>query len=207
MPFLKEIETGYGPLAVWSLTDSLTDLENLCQLNDKDRQTYLTFKAEKRKKEFLASRILIQKLLGRDACINYNAHGKPYLDNKLHISISHSSDFVVVFVSKEKIGIDVERKDRNIDKIATRFLHSEEQKEIDQQKFSGIAKTIYWCAKEAIFKCTEDAGIQFNEDIRIDPFGLEEEGRFTAKLKNRHNYTLEYLNLQNNIVVYCVEIP
>ena len=44
----------------------------------------------------------------KDFRVFYTKNGKPYLNNDIYISISHSDNLVVVAFSKEEIGIDLE---------------------------------------------------------------------------------------------------
>lgn len=79
--------------------------------------------------------------------------GKPYLkDIPFYISISHSDDLVAVAISKNQIGIDIEKlKDRDL-KICRKVCT---QKEILlMENSSNPTKEFYkiWTAKEAYFK-------------------------------------------------------
>ncbi len=210
MPFEKQISTSLGPIGIWKLSEPSEKLLELSSLSVSDRQSFTRFTSERRKKEFLATRILLDKLDKKKHQIIYDEEsGKPSLKNSLiNISISHSADFVTVMLSEKRIGIDIEQTTRNIDRVATRFLHPDEQKFIsalhDQQK----AKTLFWAAKEAIFKCTDVQGIEFNEQIIITPFELSDEGSFSGyfkQIEKKINYRLYYSFLVNNVLVFCVE--
>lgn len=209
MPFEKTINTSIGVIGIWNLNDSLEDLINQCQLSDSEQQRFTSLIAERRKKEFLASRILLEKLLGKNQEIIYNDSGKPFLNGtSKNISISHSADFATVFISEKNIGIDVEQTTRNIDKVASRFLHPNEQKFIEGLENQQGATILFWSAKEAIFKCSESQGIQFNTQILIPPFQLNSEGEFTGSLqlsKKKDTFKLHYVFFKNNVMVYCVE--
>jgi phosphopantetheinyl transferase len=209
MPFEKKISTTDGLIGIWNLNDSLDDLKKQCQLSDSEEQRFDTLIIERRKKEFLATRILLQKLFGSHQLIIYNAVGKPLLQNSSkNISISHSADFVTIFVSEKVIGIDVERTTRSIDKVAKRFLHPKEQEFIEILENKQWAKILLWSAKEAIFKCSKFQGILFNEQIRIKPFALKAEGDFEGSLQldeNKTIFNLHYIFFKNNVMVYCVE--
>ncbi|WMJ80657.1 hypothetical protein RBU49_17930 [Clostridium sp. MB40-C1] len=58
-------------------------------------------------------------------CFNKNIYGKPYVEKikNFHFNISHSGEYVAVAISKQKVGIDIE-KVKNIDyfDIAKNFL-------------------------------------------------------------------------------------
>lgn len=206
MPFTEKIKTESGLLGIWKICESSSDLAANFQFSESEKEEFDRFKIDRRKIEFLAVRLLLQELLNKKVEIQYHKTGKPKLKtSKLNISISHSSKFVVILLSNKKIGIDVEDTERNIEKIATRFLHNSELKNIQNTNNQQVAKIICWGAKEAIFKCTEKQNIEFKEQILIDPFELKNKGKFTATLNKTIHYNLWYIKIENNVIVYCVE--
>ena len=206
MPFLKKIKTEVGLLGIWKLSDTSEKLEKKISFNPTEQQEYAKIRLEKRKKEYLAARLLLKKLLGYKPEIMYTETGKPVLNNSsLHISISHSAQLLTVILSEKKIGIDVENTKRNIDKVAKRFLHKDEFNHISTLTSSQETKTIYWSAKEAIFKCSDTQSIEFNEHIYIHPFETETEGSLSGTLNNLTQFRLWYFFYKNNVIVYCVE--
>lgn len=209
MPIVEKINTKVGLLGIWKLSESATDLISEFNFSNKEEEEFCKNKVDKRKVEYLATRLLLQDLLNEKPEIQYHESGKPVLLNSvLNISISHSANFLVVLLSKNKIGIDVENTQRNIDKIANRFLHEKELKHLQELENSHSAKILYWSAKEAIFKCTNKQYIQFNEQIFIPEFEIKSEGHFSGTLTSNNivtNYSLWYFFYENNVIVYCVE--
>lgn len=208
MPFEKIINTPIGVIGIWNLTDSSEELISQCQLSDSEQQRFNNLIAERRKKEFLATRVLLEKLRGKNQQISYNKWGKPSLKGtSTNISISHSADFATVFISEKNIGIDVEQTTRNIDRVAKRFLHPKEQEFISTLEKQQEANILFWAAKEAIFKCTEESGVEFNEQIFIAPFELSDAGEFNGSLQlssKKDTFKLHYTFFKNNVMVYCV---
>ena len=206
MPFAEKIATEAGVLGIWKLNETATDLISQFQFSDSEQKEFSKIKNEKRKLEYLATRLLLQKLLNKKAKIEYLISGKPLLKNSsLNLSISHSADFVAVIISEKKIGIDIESTNRNIGKIADKFLSKKELLQIEKSGNIQLSTTLYWSAKEAIFKCTDEDGIQFNEQICIPLFEIKKEGKFTGTLNKKTEYKLWYKFYENNIIVYCVE--
>lgn len=209
MPFERKIISSSGIIGIWDLSDSLEHLISLCQVTNTEKQKFEKLTIEKRKKEFLATRILLHQLSDKTQEIAYQKTGKPFLkNNSQNISISHSADYATVFLSDKNIGIDVERTTRNIDKIAKRFLHPEEQEFIEEGINQQQAKTLFWSAKEAIFKCSSAQEVQFNKHIRIKPFPIAKDGDFHGSLllnNKKEKFCLHYTFLKNNVLVYCVE--
>ena len=210
MSFIKKIETDSGIIGIWELTESPEELLKLVSLSKKECEEFNCFRVERRKKEYLATRIILAELLKSNDEIYYNDVRKPFLTKSSQkIAISHSTNLATVFLSERNIGIDVEQTNRNIDKITTRFLHPDELEFITKNKNQQQSKIVYWCAKEAIFKCSDNQGILFNKHIIIDSFQLREEGGFTGKLVHKgeiRRYALNYFFIKGNAVVYCCEI-
>lgn len=207
MSIFNKINTEAGVLGIWKLSESVSELISNFQFSENEKLEFDKIKVERRKKEYIATRLLLKGLLGEKPEISYLKSGKPVLKNShKNISISHSSEFVVALVSENNIGIDVENIQRNIKKIANRFLCDNELKHINKKGDSQTATVLYWSAKEAIFKCTNDDGILFDTQIIIQPFNIKKEGIFAGSLNKKIDYKLWYFFIENNVVVYCVEI-
>jgi len=209
MPFSKKIETEAGIIGIWEITETAESIQKDFVFLPSEKIEFEKIKAEKRKIDFLATRLMVKKILGEKTVIDYLDTGKPFLKNRhQYISISHSADAVVVIISDEKTGIDVELANRKIDRVAKRFLSLEEFLHIQNLEQAQIAKIIYWGAKESIFKCSDYQGVHFYKQIHIHAFPIENEGTFNGKLianDNVENFRLWYFTFQNNIVVFCVE--
>jgi phosphopantetheinyl transferase len=99
---------------------------------------------------------------------------KPFLENeKFHFSISHSGNFVAAIASKEnRVGVDVELVTSKIRNIADKFLSEPESKYI--QHWNELPQlqleltTVYWSAKEAVYKWYGKGGISFQEHIQVN---------------------------------------
>lgn len=207
MPFSKKTETPEGVIGIWELTDNNTELEAGFQFTKLEKATYGNLKIDKRKNEFLAVRLLLKKLLGQKAEIVYDDSGRPKIENsKYNISISHSAQLAVVFLSEKNIGIDAENTTRNIQPVVQRFLSEKEKKQTENAPDTQTTQIIYWCAKEAIFKCTREKFLQFNTEISVKPVKNSAKlcGRVVKNNRTEH-FILDYFFHQNNVVVYCVE--
>ncbi len=206
MPFAEKIVTKAGVLGIWKLGEPLSLLISQFSFTPAEQAEFDKIKNEKRKKEYLATRLLLQQLLNKKCEIEYLKSGKPQLkSNNRNISISHSANFVAVILSSQKVGIDIENSSRNIGKLSGKFLHKKELNEIEKADNKQIATILYWSAKEALFKCTDDDGIQFNKQIIIHPFDIKTEENFAATLDNKKQFKLWHLIYENNIIVTCVE--
>jgi phosphopantetheinyl transferase len=210
MPFIQKIVFEEGCAGIWEMAETPAELLNLVKLTEAEKTHFLKISAPKRQVEFLATRILTEKITGEKSEIVYQTDGKPTLLNRWEfISISHSANLVVVFISKLNCGVDVETINRDTDRIAKRFLHPSEMENIQKSDQPKLLQLLYWCAKEAVFKCSPQKGVQFNEQILIYPFNMNHETHFKASLTSEtgtENFSLWFLPLKNNMLVFCVEM-
>ena len=94
---------------------------------------------------------------------------RPYFDQSdYHISLSHSFPYVAAVISyKKRVGIDLERFGRQVEKIGPRFLSAEEWNRW-QNSHPDLTKA--WTCKEAIYKAMGVPGLAFQQDIQLPSF-------------------------------------
>jgi phosphopantetheinyl transferase len=181
MPLFKTIPVTEGLIGVWQITETLADL--LSEFADEElaNTEFQQYTFEKRKVEWLATRKLIKELIGSNFEITYLDTGKPNLKHSryLHISISHSRDFVVVFVHEHLVtGIDIESINRNYNPVEERYLSEDELLQVNK---NPILQCLYWCAKEAVFKFVHEDGVEFKKQIHIFPFNPLLDKQFSVR--------------------------
>jgi phosphopantetheine--protein transferase-like protein len=211
MPLLLQQHTDQGILGLWQITEELDELENLAQLSLSDAMAYSSLSAEKRKKEWLATRVLLNELAQKSCLIKYHENGRPYLDSlDFNLSISHTQSFVAILMHPTLTpGIDIEQSNREIVKVAPRFLSARELAWCSREKGSqNRALMLHWCAKEAIFKMIKSGNIEFSTDIAIylDGTTLESgqmRGVFTQNQTSK-TISLEYLEIEKLILVWGI---
>ncbi|WP_347840444.1 4'-phosphopantetheinyl transferase superfamily protein [uncultured Draconibacterium sp.] len=210
MPLIDKIENNDGLIGIWELSETAGDLARQCKLSQNEKAQLASFKFEKRQKEFVASRLLLQHLLPEPGEISYlQPSGKPVLNPRsLNISISHSATLATVYLSEKNIGIDVEQINRNIDRVVKRFVHPSETSFLQQSDDPQFPKILLWSAKEAIFKCAGIQGVQFNEQIIIPPFNYRQQCEFSGKLiypDGIITFGLSFRIIKDNVLVYCFQ--
>ena len=159
-----------GLFGLWKITEELEELLPKANLSTPDLETWSLIKAVQRKKEWLATRALLNELTLQYTQINYYSDGRPFLkDLPRNISISHTKGYAAVLLHNNQVpGIDIELNSRSAERVATRILSSEELdfcKEGDG--FSNQKLLIHWCAKEAIFKMIPVKNVSYSKDIHI----------------------------------------
>ena len=134
----------------------LSEEELLALSGEAERRIVADFGTEARRREALMWRHIIHRELGSNAKIAYNDNGAPILENRTeHISVSHSADFVAVIISDQRCAIDIERLDRNFERVATRYLNPDEEALSDDSRLRAVA----WCAKEVLYKYAGERGL------------------------------------------------
>lgn len=191
-------------VALWDLTEPLSYFEEKVQLSQSEKKTYKEINNESRKKEWLAVRLLLRETLGFWPSIVYVESGKPILQNhSRHLSISHAKTMVgILLCTNPYAGIDIEPTNRNIEKVAKRFLSEEELNNIESAKLPD-SKIMYWCAKEAIFKAVNENNISFSKQIIVNEVLPEGEARatFHTSGKTKH-FILKYIKLNDHLIVW-----
>ena len=169
---------------IWEIKESLMDLEKEVTLSLNDKEKLLSIKLAQRKKEFLASRALLNFTKLQNTEIKYNKDGAPELDNGKYISITHCENFAGIAIGNNKIGFDLEIYREKIFAIAPKFLN-ETEKFI--YEFNSVIKglTLIWTAKEAIYKAVSAKGINFKNNIIISPFKNEQKKGFAKVYLNQ----------------------
>lgn len=98
-----------------------------------------------------------------------NDRNRPFFqDSDWHISLTHSYPYVAAACSRKyRIGVDIEKPGRNIEKIAPRFLSP-----IELEKWSKSSNllTLAWSAKESVYKAVGKPGLSFQKEIKIGDF-------------------------------------
>ena len=190
MPIIHKIESQRITILMWKITETLDEIIALGGDINTNNHT-----SEKRRKEYLISRLMVNKLC-ENGTIIYNEFGAPELDNGKHLSISHSNELVTVIISETKSGIDIEQISEKTLRIASKFVSEKNLIKLNKEK-----ATLIWCLKEAIYKWHQKGGVDFIKDIIIPEFNLEEHGKVTTYFREK-KLNLNYLKINNHYLVY-----
>lgn len=196
----KRITTDYS-IVIWEINEPVVFFEKHVTLTEKETQYYSRITNPRRQKEWLAVRYILQYELNIQAPLSYTQNGKPIV-GKSCISISHSSDFVVVMISTKNCAVDIEKISPRVQKIAKRAF--------SEQEIANAATyellTLYWCVKETVYKLIDYTDIDFREDLKIQPFSNEHEGKVTCEVKKpTHTFiTLHFETIKNNKFVWTI---
>lgn len=205
MPLIIKKETNNYSLFVWEIRESYDDLMKVVKLNSTEIEAIDNFKSHQRKLQFLATRAILQKKYPSNVEILYDENGKPNLNNKKKISISHSYHFAGILLSDYDAGLDIELIKDKIIKIIPKFLSVKEQEFIHRNDL----KTLYlcWGAKESVVKMKNNKNFIYNRDILINPFTQHDEGEFEANLitgSNHEKVQFSYLVNKDLSIVWTI---
>ena len=182
-------------------TLSFSDFEPLNYLDHltvQEIERFETFSHEKRKREFVATRILRHSIFGFKH-IHYNSVGAPYIEDEGFISISHAENLVGIAINSfYQIGLDLELIQDKAFRVQSKFLNESEISSFDTSDHQTM--TACWSAKETLYKLAGRKKIDFIKDLKLYN---KEENLWIGKII--HPETIFSVNLQiikyNNYII------
>lgn len=177
-------------LAIWKMSEPL---EQLIQLGVTIPEN---IKSNKRMKEWVCSRLLL-KQLAPNTIISYNQYGAPTLSNGSAISISHSREYCTILVSMQTAAVDIEFISTKANRLKDQFIAEEEESLIKKSEIY----TLFWCAKECLFKIHQKGNLIFKEDLVIKK--IENSSIITFMKKTKYN--LHFEKFEDYFLVYYFE--
>ena len=201
--FFSEKIGDIGEVYVWKATETEEQLLSLRMLSLSEQSHLQLLKNPQKRLHWLAYRVLLKKALGEDFELNYLDDGKPLLVSpKRFLSVSHSKEFVAVFLSEtHPVGVDIEKISDRIQKVVPKFLNETEQQNSDLSDSSLLH--FYWGAKEAVYKLFNRHRLLFAEQIHIDCVNFAEQTAI-AKVQTdcfQAKVRLIYRNIENYVLV------
>ncbi|MGI4728675.1 MAG: 4'-phosphopantetheinyl transferase family protein [Janthinobacterium lividum] len=198
--------------ALWKIEENAEELYKQLQLDAEEKAFIQKLSNSKRYLHWLGTRVLLRKMLNTEEYIDckVDEYGKPYLTSiPYHISLSHSFDYAAVMISKNKaVGIDIEKIEQKVARIASKFMRPEEMAFINpNDKINQLYAC--WCAKEAVYKCYGRKEISFLNHIILTDFVCCDAGTVHAEIKTDHvdlNFAVEYLQFDNYMIGYAKEV-
>ncbi len=176
MPVIEVENTENHKVGLWKITESVAELRY--QTN-----TQVTG-LEQRDLHLLSSRILLQHLSGNpELQWSKTDLGKPYLvDDEGYISLSHSGKYSAAIIGNEPVGIDIEKMDDRILRIAPKFVNEFERPALKDRNIMN--HYFVWCVKECIFKWYGLGGVDFRKHLFVDLKSLTSETIQAEMIKN-----------------------
>ncbi len=152
-------------LALWEIRETIEELGQ--HLNPSSVQN---FAKGTRNLQWLASRKLIQEMLGLDHEIEIlkTEEGKPYLSScSKTISMSHSGHYAAAIISNNgETGVDIEKISDRIFKIVHKFVNESEGQFMRNPEDMETCYLI-WSAKEVLFKYHGFGALDFRKHLSL----------------------------------------
>ena len=159
------------------------ELLNICQLDASEHLHLRGIKHPKKRLEHLAGRAAAKcliRLQGMDqpVIINNEAGRPQVINHHIEISISHSNRYAAAIISNTcKVGIDIQLIEEKLRVVAPRILS---QSELNCADSSLEQLSVYWGAKEALYKLTQKEGIDLSEHLAVKDFEYQGKGNCTG---------------------------
>ncbi|MCG3165121.1 MAG: hypothetical protein POELPBGB_00882 [Bacteroidia bacterium] len=190
--FDESIETEFSKIEKSLSSEEVNDIRN--------------FRNENFRRQKMAGRVLLSTLLGEPGKIEYDQHGKPHLKSHVFdISFSHAKDKVAVMLSKKTAGTDIQDITPRIRRIVHKYMNQPELDSLQEQTYDTHA-TLYWCAKEALYKAYGERQLIFTDNIIVEPFSfIPGKGTFKGSIVLNHSkrdFVLKYEIIGIFILVY-----
>ena len=209
MPIIHKQNLANGiRFAIWKIDESLDELIQLSRKPTERREAIKEFQHDRRRFEYIATRLLIEHLTSTDADIKYLPSGKPTLaDNSFQISLSHTAGYAAAIVHPAHyVGIDIEAISPRIMKIKEKFLSTKELESIDSTREVNHL-LLCWSAKETVYKAMSEEDVDFKTQMQIVPFIPLEAGIFTIheyRTSAQRSYPISYFVSDDYVMTWTV---
>ena len=145
----------------------------LCSLLGEDERAYLSKLSDARRREWTAWRATLRSQAERWALsdsalrVAYAPSGEPlFVGLEGSISVTHSRRYVALVRAWEgRCGIDIEQLDRNYERIEDKYISATEKE--SEAAHDERFRAVVWCAKEAVYKCLGQSGVDFRRDLQV----------------------------------------
>ncbi|OON69054.1 4'-phosphopantetheinyl transferase family protein [Hymenobacter sp. CRA2] len=184
---LIDLPSASARLGLWHLTESVEEL--LTQLPN--AATYAGLlpagRDPERPRQWLAGRVLAHALLSEltDAPAsvrNDEVTRQPFIPElpAFGVSLSHSGEWAAALLTTDgRVGIDVELVRPKARQLARKFLSETELLDAGPD---DVKHSLYWSAKETLYKLYSRRRLLFKEHIQLEPFALTAAGTLTGHL-------------------------
>jgi len=198
----------HAALGLWQLEEPAEALAGLLPAPQHYAAVQPAGRDETRATQWLAGRVLAHELLREftqtPAQLTNDANGRPFFAQlpEFAVSLSHSGGWVAgVVATHGRVGTDVEIVRDKAQKLAPRFLSEAERADAGDET---AKHSLYWSAKETLYKLYSRRGLVFKEQLLLNPFELREAGVLTGHLlleNSRSQHQIHYQRLPTDYVL------
>lgn len=175
-------------LNVWHATEEVAWFRSQLDLDPDDERRFQSISNQNRKLQWLGCRLALSHLMQTSRIpIRYDQYGKPSLaSGEAEISFTHTGLYTAAISSQDsRPGIDLEQVREKISRVATRFLMPEELSMASGKEEHLRLLTLFWAAKESLYKINGKPDLNLLHDLRIESFDYLclPKGELLAKMK------------------------
>lgn len=203
----------HAVLGLWRLEEAADDLLAALPEPAHYAARQPTGRHAARQLQWLAGRVLAHELLREftpaPALLSNDPNGRPFFAQlpDFAVSLSHSGIWVAgVVATHGRVGTDVELVRDKAQQLAPRVLSEPERADAGDE---AVKYSLYWSAKETLYKLHSRRGVVFKEQLLLNPFELREAGVLTGHLlleNFRSEHRISYQRLADDyMLTYCVE--
>lgn len=211
MPLFNQWKGDGATWGIWKVTESPKELQAMLTDISVDSTELEHYKSEGRRLEYLAARVLLKKLLGKEQKIAHYSSGKPYLpDADLNISVSHTKGYLAIGLHPSKeVGIDIEQVSERVRKVTSRFVRKDELRGVASH-ISSIQLyefLLVWSAKESMFKVLNSSEVDFLEHLHVADFSLKTSGVFIGheyRTPSKRTFAIHYKAQSDFVLTYLI---
>lgn len=205
MNLLLHITQPRYEVIVYEYNNSFDELLKKTNLTRSEHVKLNTFKNKRRKKEWLSTRNMLQKLYGLDTRITFQGK-KPKINKKKYFSLSHSNNIIAIINSNTDIvGIDIEKNNPKLLNFSHKFIHKKEKKLFIKQEHP-LLTCLIWSSKEALYKAYGLGDLIFNKEMLIKDIDWNK-GNAIGKIETfnyKKDFRIFFQEINNHLLVYAI---
>jgi len=183
MPVYQDFSNIKAQVLLWKyeeedilIAEDLIEPENVHRITD--------FHPKKLLETLMVRRILKDQL--PDHKILYQERIPYLVPNDWEISITHSFPFAALALSKDKIGIDIERFNPKLVRLKDKFIKPEERHFIPADREIEYL-TIIWSVKESLYKIHHSKHWSLKKHYEVLPFCMENLHSVQCRVYDEHS--------------------
>jgi 4'-phosphopantetheinyl transferase len=201
-----------GNLGIWKITEPEAYFIEHLILDESEMEQLNRIKGFRRL-QWLAGRMLIHLFSERKlrGAVLKDAYGKPHLiESTWEISISHTDKYAAVLAAPFAIGVDVQKIDPRMQKVAHKFLHPDEMEFLKNTNDSILKLHVLWGIKESMYKIYSKGALSWTSNFRVESFDYKAESPGQLKCSvfdgiNQHTFAGHYFLFDNEVMLTYVQ--
>ncbi len=183
MSYYRDFSNIKARILLWKHEENeVFDTQKL--IEEENRERIVSYHPKKLLETLMVRQILHDELPGRK--ILYNQRQPFLMPRDFEISITNSYPFAALAISKQQIGIDIERFNPKFLKLQDKFVYPSERTFIPKDKEVEYL-TIIWSVKESMYKIHHSKYWSLKKHYEVFPFQLENLHSIRCRVYDEHS--------------------